>query len=200
MNNAEVEVHGLPGGDGARHLLHVQGEIIGVHAALPVLGAPLELIAAQPEDLEHHLAPGQALGDQVELPDADAVGLGGQAQAFLVGAQRRFHRVLLGDVFEDGQGAQRVALRVALHGGRQQHVDQGAILAHHLVLDQVTAAVTQVAGQDHVAGVVVRLGREEVGRIAPDHLAARVAHLGQPGVTDREQAALRIDRVQHGRR
>ena len=199
MHDAEVEAHRLAGDDGQLHLLCAHGNVVRVHAGLPVIGRAIERSRIAVENLEHHLAPAQVPRDEVQLPNADAVGLGGQRQSLLVGTQGGLHRVLFGHIFQDGQRAQWAPLLIALHGGRQQHVDQAAVFAHHLVFNVVAASFAQVAGQDHIARVLVRFGGEELGRIATDHLAAGIAHFGQPGVADREQTALRVNRVEHRR-
>ena len=87
-----------------------------------------------------------------------------------------------------------------LERGREQHVDNTPVLAHELVFDVFAAAAAEERRQHLFACKPLRGRREEVRRLAPQHLAALVAQVREPGVAHVDHAAFGIDRMQQRRR
>ena len=90
---------------------------------------------------------------------------------------------------------------VAFQRGRQQHVDGGAVGGARTGTPRArNGRCGRTAGSTTSRACCLRRRREEVGRHPADHLAALVAHQPQPAVAHVEDAAVRADGMQDGRR
>ena len=130
---------------------------------------------------------------------ADGLHLLGLHEAFLGRTQRPLGLPAPGDVGEDAEDTERAALAVAFQAGRQQHVDEGAVL---LAEDALDLAQLAAAEQDRQAlgQPVRRLRQAEIMQRASDHVLARVAEQVAPVVADPVQPAPDVHRVQRHRR
>jgi len=103
-------------------------------------------------------------------------------------------------VEQHGERADPPALGVALGDGRQQHVQALAVLLHELVRHVLAGALLEEGGEDRLPGMPRGLLRQELHRVAAQHLLARVAQCGQPAVADTHQPPVTVDGVHHHRR
>jgi hypothetical protein len=104
------------------------------------------------------------------------------------------------NVGDDRERHAAFAARIVLQNGRDQDVDSASVLAHHLILDVFATAGAKKLGHHFVNRIFARSGSEKVCRRAPQHFVARVAQLGEPGVTDGDEPAVLVDRMQQRRR
>ncbi len=108
-------------------------------------------------------------------------------------------QTLAGDILQHRQRPQEASLRIALAGGRQQHVDRPAVAGQHAVLDIAALAGAQELRQHLLDGTPARIGIQEIGRRPADDIALVVAQPLQPEPADRQHPAVRPDGVHHRR-
>src|SRR5690606_33305889 len=106
----------------------------------------------------------------------------------------------LGDVLRRDEERYDVALLVALGARRQQHLDDLAGLRDERPRLVLELAVRDDGLEPPAREPLTRLLGHEIGDRPAEHLLALIAELREPAVADVDDAAVRIDRVQHRRR
>jgi hypothetical protein len=71
---------------------------------------------------------------------------------------------------------------------------------HHPALDLIAPAGSKQLRQDPLLDGLPRIRRKKFGVLPTDDLIAKITHVGQPFVTDAQQAADGVDGMEHGRR